>query len=121
MIMVAEEVDQIQVVRTMSVLNEKDPLLTTEHLVILVLVSQLVLVVLQSMLLLDILEISINLETLQQFVTCQLEEIIRLVSMIQVVDLRLVLERMIQYDKEKRLLQILQIYLKLQIIMEDSV
>ena len=76
---------------------------------------------LQSVLLLDILGISINLEILQQFVICQLEEIIRLVNMIQVVDQRLVLEHMIHHDKEKLLLQILQSYLKLQIIMEDSV
>ena len=107
MIMVAEEVDQIQVVHIMLVRNEKDLLLTTEHLVILALVLQLGLVVLQSVLLLDILGISINLEILLQFVTCQLEEIIRLGNMIQVVDQRLVLEHMIHHDKEKRLLQIL--------------
>ena len=106
MIMVAEEVDQIQVVHTMSVLNEKDLLLTIERLVQLVLVLQLGRVVLQSVLLLDILETSINLVILLQFVTCQLEEIIRLVSMIQVVDQRVVPDRMTRYDKEERLLQI---------------
>ena len=113
MIMVAEEVDQIQVVHTMSVLNEKDLRLTTERLVQLVLVLPLLVVVLQLVLLLDILGISINLEILQQFVICQLEEIIRLGSMIQVVDQIVVPDHMTRYDKEKLLLQILQLYLKL--------
>ena len=121
MIMVAEEVDQIQVVLIMLVANEREVDLTIEHLV----QSEAVLlqeeVRHQSVLQLVIIETSINLETLQQFVICLLEETIVLEVMIQVVDQKLALELTIQYGKEMLLLQILRSYLKLQIITEDLV